>query len=92
MEHAACCEEQKAGEDELVVATAPAKVLRISILKREKRLWSCDTDITWYMVPSPVAADGVVYFLGGRSGTAALAVRTGGRGDVTEDAPFVDEQ
>ena len=47
-------------------------------------LWSCKTDIGWYMVPSVVAADGVVYCLGGRSGTAALAVRAGGSGDVTE--------
>ena len=46
-------------------------------------LWSCKTDIGWYMVPSVVAADGVVYCLGGRSGTAALAVRAGGSGDVT---------
>jgi outer membrane protein assembly factor BamB len=46
-------------------------------------LWSCKTDITWYMVPTAVAADGIVYCLGGRSGTAALAVRAGGRGDVT---------
>jgi outer membrane protein assembly factor BamB len=36
------------------------------------------------MVPSAVAADGIVYYLGGRSGVAALAVRAGGRGDVTE--------
>ncbi len=46
-------------------------------------LWSCETDITWYMVPTPVAADGIVYYLGGRSGTTALAVRAGGSGDVT---------
>jgi len=46
-------------------------------------LWSCKTDIRWYMVPTAVAADGVVYCLGGRSGTAALAVRAGGDGDVT---------
>ncbi len=46
-------------------------------------LWNCDTEISWYMVPCPVAANGVVYFLGGRSGTAVLAVRAGGRGDVT---------
>ncbi len=46
-------------------------------------LWSSDTDIRWYMTPSLVAARGVVYALGGRSGTAALAVRTGGSGDVT---------
>lgn len=47
------------------------------------RLWSCKTDIAWYMVPTPIAADGVVYVLGGRSGIAALAVRAGGSGDVT---------
>ena len=46
-------------------------------------LWSCKTDITWYMVPTAVAADGIVYYLGGRSGTAAVAVRAGGSGDVT---------
>lgn len=49
-----------------------------------KPFWTCETDIKWYMVPSGVAADGIVYYLGGRSGTAALAVRTGGSGDVTD--------
>jgi len=49
-----------------------------------KSLWTCKTDIGWYMVPSIVAADGVVYCLGGRSGIASLAVRTGGDGDVTK--------
>jgi hypothetical protein len=48
-----------------------------------KQLWSCNTDIRWYMVPSLVAHDGVVYCVGGRSG-GALAVRAGGRGDVTD--------
>lgn len=47
------------------------------------RLWSCDTGINWYMVPGLVAdSDGVVYCIGGRTG-GALAVRAGGRGDVT---------
>ncbi len=50
---------------------------------RAEQLWSCDTDITWYMVPSLVADGGVVYCIGGRSGVAGLAVRAGGRGDVT---------
>ncbi|MEQ9409122.1 MAG: PQQ-binding-like beta-propeller repeat protein [Fuerstiella sp.] len=72
----------ESGEDELVVAVF-GKVLGLDP-DSGKQLWSCDTDITWYMVPCPVAADGVVWFLGGRSGTAALAVRTGGRGDVTQ--------
>lgn len=46
-------------------------------------LWTCQTDIGWYMVPSLVSHAGIVYCLGGRSGTAALAVRAGGSGEVT---------
>ena len=46
-------------------------------------LWSCATDIGWYMVPGLVAQDGIVYCIGGRSG-GALAVRAGGKGDVTK--------
>lgn len=72
----------KAGDDELIIPTH-GKVLAFNP-NTGKQLWTCDTDITWYMVPCVVAADGVVYVLGGRSGTAALAVRTGGRGDVTK--------
>lgn len=70
------------GAPEIVVA-ALGKVLGIDPSSGGV-LWSCDTDITWYMVPSAVAADGNVYFLGGRSGTRSLAVRAGGRGDVTQ--------
>lgn len=47
-----------------------------------KQLWRCDTGIRSYMVPSVVAHDGVAYCIGGRS-SGALAVRAGGRGDVT---------
>ena len=72
----------KSKRDEVVVATQ-GKVLAFEPLTG-KPLWSCNTDITWYMVPSVVAADGVVYCLGGRSGNAALAVRAGGSGDVTK--------
>jgi outer membrane protein assembly factor BamB len=72
----------KSGRDELVVATQ-GKILAFEPLTG-KSLWSCDTGITWYMVPSVVAADGVVYCLGGRSGVASLAVRAGGEGDVTD--------
>ena len=65
---------QKGNESALVRAFDPAK---------GTPLWSCQTDIGWYMVPSVVAADGVVYCLGGRSGVAGLAVRAGGSGNVT---------
>ncbi len=69
------------GKQELVLA------IRGSVLgfnpETGEQLWRCGTDIGWYMVPSLVAQDGVVYCIGGRSG-GGLAVRAGGRGDVTE--------
>jgi outer membrane protein assembly factor BamB len=47
-----------------------------------KQLWSCDA-IEDYVCPSVVSQDGIVYVIGGRQ-SKALAVRAGGRGDVTE--------
>lgn len=70
------------GREELIIPTQ-GKVLAFDP-ETGSPLWSCKTDIGWYMVPSIVAADGIVYCLGGRSGVAALAVRAGGSGDVTE--------
>jgi outer membrane protein assembly factor BamB len=69
------------GRTELVVAIM-GKILGIDPQSGEN-LWSCDTDIRWYMVPSLVAEEGIVYCVGGRSG-GGLAVRAGGRGDVTD--------
>lgn len=46
-----------------------------------QRLWQC-RGVEDYMVPSTVAHEGVVYALLGRDGTV-LAVRAGGRGDVS---------
>ena len=69
------------GREELVIA-AKGQVLAFDP-DSGASLWSCETDITWYMVPTAVTADGIVYYLGGRSGVAGLAVRAGGSGDVT---------
>lgn len=70
-----------AGRSELVIAIQ-GKILAFDP-DAGKELWSCKTDITWYMVPSLVHEDGIVYCLGGRSGVAGLAVKAGGSGDVT---------
>lgn len=70
-----------AGAEELVVAIL-GKVLGLDPLKGTQ-LWSCDTDIAWYMVPGLVSHNGVIYCIGGRSG-GALAVKSGGKGDVTD--------
>jgi hypothetical protein len=44
-------------------------------------LWRCQ-GVNDYVCPSVIAHDGVVYVIGGRTNTA-LAVRAGGKGDVT---------
>jgi outer membrane protein assembly factor BamB len=69
------------GRTELVVAIH-GKVLGFDPATG-KQLWSCRTDIPWYMVPSLVTDGRVVYCIGGRGTGGALAVRPGGRGDVT---------
>ena len=66
---------------ELVVAIA-GSILGINPATGDQ-LWTCKTNIGWYMVPSMVSEKSIVYALGGRSGVASLAVRTGGRGEVT---------
>ena len=72
----------ESGREELIVSRH-GDVLAFDPITGDS-LWNCKTDITWYMVPTAVAADGIVYVLGGRSGTAGLAVRAGGSGDVTD--------
>ena len=69
------------GTTELAVAVF-GKVLGFDPLKGTE-LWSCETKIPWYMVPSLVAENGIVYCIGGRGGGGAFAVKTGGRGDVS---------
>ena len=69
------------GKPELVVAIF-GKVLGFDPATG-KQLWSSTTDIPWYMVPSIVSNEGVVYCIGGRNGGGSMAIRTGGRGDVT---------
>jgi outer membrane protein assembly factor BamB len=68
------------GKTELVVAV-PEKLLAFDPTTG-KQLWSCNTDIRSYMSPTLVAADGVVYCVGGRT-NGSLAVTGGGSGDVT---------
>ena len=69
-----------AGKAELVVAIF-GKVLGFDP-EKGTQLWSCETKIPWYMVPSLVAEKGIVYCIGGRNGGGALAIKAGGRGEV----------
>jgi outer membrane protein assembly factor BamB len=69
----------KGGKQELVLSVE-SKVIGLDP-QTGKELWSCE-GINDYICSSVVARDGIVYAIGGRRGTA-LAVRSGGRGDVT---------
>jgi outer membrane protein assembly factor BamB len=69
-----------AGKTELVVAIF-GKVLGFDPDKGTQ-LWSCETKIPWYMVPSLVADKGIVFCIGGRGGGGSLAIKTGGSGAV----------
>ncbi|MBL9166324.1 MAG: PQQ-like beta-propeller repeat protein [Verrucomicrobiales bacterium] len=69
------------GKTELVLAMLK-KVVGLNPDTGEQ-LWKADTGINWYMCPTPLAADGIIYSIGGRNPNGGLAIRGGGRGDVT---------
>ena len=68
------------GRQELVVSVKD-KVLGFEPASGE-RLWECD-GVKDYICPSAIAHDGVVYITAGRK-PESLAVRAGGRGDVSQ--------
>jgi len=70
-----------AGKPELLVAIN-GSVLGLDPASGAE-LWSCKSNIRAYMVPSLVVDRGVAYCVGGRP-SAGLAVKLGGRGDVTD--------
>jgi outer membrane protein assembly factor BamB len=68
------------GKQELVLNLA--RKVRGYDPKTGKLLWTCN-GVEDYVCPTATAHDGVVYVIGGRSGTA-IAIRAGGRGDVSD--------
>jgi outer membrane protein assembly factor BamB len=66
------------GETEVVISVQD-RLLGLN-LETGKELWRAE-GVHRYVCPSVVAHDGVVYAIGG--GSASLAVKAGGRGDVT---------
>lgn len=68
------------GQDELVV-NQQAKAIGLDPATGEE-LWTCE-NVDDYVCPSVTAKDGVCYITGGRK-PYFMAVRAGGRGDVTD--------
>ena len=71
----------ESGKTEVIVPIVQ-KILAFDVETGDP-LWTCDTNIQSYMSPSVVANNGVVFCIGGRT-NGALAVKAGGRSDVTK--------
>ena len=69
------------GKTELVVAIS-GKILGFEPATG-KQLWEC-VGHRWYIVPSLIANNGVVYCLSGKGVEAIKAVRAGGRGEISD--------
>ena len=69
------------GKDELV-CSMPGKILGVDPLKGTE-LWQASSPINQTVCGSLAEKDGVVYAMGGRAGDA-IAVKCGGKGDVSE--------
>jgi outer membrane protein assembly factor BamB len=69
------------GQQELVLSI-PRTILGLDP-DTGKELWRCEGIADSYLCPSVVAKDGIVYVVGGRGGIGAIAVKAGGRRDVT---------
>jgi outer membrane protein assembly factor BamB len=46
--------------------------------------WYAETGLDGNVAPSPVAANGIVYVFGGYHNTSSVAIRAGGKGNVTD--------
>lgn len=64
------------------VVTAATRKIRSYDLATGKQVWECG-GLTPNAIPSPVAADGMVYIMSGFRGNALLAIRLGHTGDLT---------
>ena len=68
------------GKTELVVSVR-GRILGFDP-QNGNQLWFCD-GVQDYVCPSVISQNGIAYVIGGRS-SVAIAIRSGGRGDVTE--------
>lgn len=71
---------EHAGEAQVI--TSATKKIRSYNLLTGKQIWEC-SGMTANAIPTPVAADGIVYLTSGFRGHALLAIRLGRSGDLT---------
>ena len=66
-----------------MVIGVPGEIWGLS-LETGKLKWFAESELTGNVGPSPVAQDGIVYLMGGYPRQQSVAVRAGGKGDVTQ--------
>jgi outer membrane protein assembly factor BamB len=75
------------GQQTQVIVSATTRI-RGYDLANGKALWECG-GMTANVIPSPVSADGMVYAVSGHRGNAAVAIRLGKEGDLTDSDAIV---
>ena len=70
-----------------VIVSASSRI-RSYDLATGKQIWECG-GMTGNVIPTPVAADGIVYLISGFRGNALLAIRLGRTGDLTDTDAIV---
>ncbi|HZZ29972.1 MAG TPA: PQQ-binding-like beta-propeller repeat protein [Pirellulales bacterium] len=84
--------------DQTLVVTSGNQTARAYNLADGKLVWQCN-GLTRIAIPTPVAANGIVYLMSGFQGSSLLAIRLGQTGDLTgtdaiawkfdKDTPYV---
>jgi outer membrane protein assembly factor BamB len=72
----------KSGQTDLVISV-PGEIWGLDP-DRGKLRWRVETKLTGNVCPSPVVNGDIVYVFGGVRSSGSLAIRAGGKGDVTE--------
>jgi outer membrane protein assembly factor BamB len=71
------------GDKYELILNVPERVFALDPQTGEE-LWHCDGSPDSYLCPSPISHDGIIYVVCGRRGDGVgLAIKPGGRGDVT---------
>ena len=66
-----------------IVVSAPSEIWALDA-KTGKLTWFAETPMEGNVCPTVLAADGIVYSYGGYQGVGSVAVRTDGKGDVSD--------
>ena len=74
--------------DKMLVVTSGSQTARAYDLATGKEVWTCN-GLTRTAIPTPVYANGIVYFMSGFQGNSLLAIKADSTGDLTDTDAIV---